>query len=174
MTDQLRGARQHLRVPNNFLGRLFVRILRHYLNTESYKLTLRGRGVRKSCRKLYPRWRGWHDEVTGEWKREKVPGYSYPDPLPMRHSNIIGVYVDAREPFCKEHHRVACSWCEKKEWEARLAEDKAERTKWIAEGMVQERERRARTDDAIAEVNAEPKRFGPPFTPVTAAFRAAK
>ncbi len=64
------GHRQHFSVPNNWIGKLFLWALRRWLNHTSYKLTLKGRNVRRPpCT----------------------------DPLPMSNAKRIGIYIDQKK-----------------------------------------------------------------------------
>lgn len=64
------GTRQHLSIPNNWIGRVFLWALRRWMNHTSYRLTLRGRCVRRPPSR---------------------------DPLPMSNAKRIGIYIDQKK-----------------------------------------------------------------------------
>jgi hypothetical protein len=75
------GHRQHLSIPNNWIGRVFLWALRRWMNHTSYKLTLKGRNVRRPpCT----------------------------DPLPMSNAKRIGIYIDQKKRATRRIEQPRC------------------------------------------------------------------
>lgn len=69
-SQQTIGHVQHLSIPNNWIGRLWLWAFRRWLNHTSYALRLKGRNVRRPpCT----------------------------DPLPMSNAKRIGIYIDQKK-----------------------------------------------------------------------------
>lgn len=71
-------VRQHLRVPNTIVGRIFLWFLRRYMNHATYSLLLRGRAPKPG-------------------KKYRRGAFGGSATLPLREAKVWGVYFNVRQ-----------------------------------------------------------------------------